>query len=259
MTYYTYIYIYITSEEFHNDFIMISIFNFGERVEKDPQETCQGTQSHPNHPNLILFRARAQETVPQAGRKINQRYVSRCQQVINKNKHNISRLTESRDSTHYFSSFDPMQGRNSPRGAEIRDLELNHLETEMTGNDMICYFVFHETGKFHENVFVFKEHLWKMLGNDYEITMNEPKWKVRNSRDNIGYIRCSKTALGLTQYTRQLDSLTQEAEEAEEAAEGEEAEAAEAEAEAEGAAWEGEYEAPLKKWISMNFMDHFFL
>lgn len=181
---------------------------FGERVVKDPQETCQGTQSHPNHPNLILFRARAQATVPQAGRKINQRYVSRCQQVINKNKHNISRLTESRDSTHYFSSFDPMQGRNSPRGAEIQDSELNHLETEMTGNDMICYFVFHETGKFHENVSVFKEHLWKMLGNDYEMTMNEPKWKVRNSRDNIGYIRCSKTALGLTQHTRQLDNLT---------------------------------------------------
>lgn len=106
-------YLYITSKEFHNDFIMISIFNFGERVVEDPQKTCQGTQSHPNHPNLILFSvlfphaAHDQGTCSSNSATGGQKnpstgYVSRCQ-VINKNEHNISRLTESRDSTHIFS------------------------------------------------------------------------------------------------------------------------------------------------------------
>ena len=60
-------------------------------------------------------------------------------------------------------------------------------------------------------------------------------------------------------WTRQLDSLTQEAEEAE----AEEGEAEEAEAEAEGAAWEGyEYEAPLKtecQWKNHELIHSFFL
>ena len=65
-------------------------------------------------------------------------------------------------------------------------------------------------------------------------------------------------AYSIHETTWQLDTGSRGSQEAEEAAEGEEAEAAEAEAEAEGAAWEGEYEAPLKKWISMNFMIIFF-